>query len=90
MNQSAILRRDTDEGDKILYVTAYLAWNMRNQCWDSKFEYFKASCQGEARIKFTAANSNALIQGRMKLVDIGPVFGYYAEEDRNRNVIYSV
>lgn len=62
----------------ILYCAAILRF-INNQ-WIGDFEYFHASSQGEARVKYTAGNSNDIISGRIRITSIAPVVGYFQDK----------
>lgn len=61
----------------ILYCAAILRW-IHNQ-WIGDFEYFHATSQGDARVKYTTGNSNDIISGKLRVTSIAPVVGYFQD-----------
>ncbi len=92
MQQGKLHHGESAMANKILYCVAYEEF--KNGTWKPELEYFHVQNVKHsywlAKKKFTIQNSNKLMFGRIKIVDIAPVIGYYIEEDKNRNLIYSV
>jgi hypothetical protein len=68
-----------------LYCVAILIWKCGQ--WVGDFEYLHAESAGDARIRFTAGNSNDLIKGKMKISGIAPAVGY--KQDVQSGIIYA-
>lgn len=70
---------------RILYCVAILRWT--GYQWLGGFEYLHAECAGDARIKYTAGNSNDILRGILKVTGIAPVVGYM--QDNKTGQLYA-
>jgi hypothetical protein len=50
--------------------------------WIADIQYLHAADRAEARVLFTAGNSQLLMRRRLRIVAIGPAIGYFVEDNQ--------